>query len=396
MKWLRQAMMLTWLNIRTLPNRPGSSAVAIIGIAAVVGVFAGVLSMASGFERTVAGSGSEDVAIVLRDGATSETLSGISFEQTRLIAGSPGVARDEKGEPITSAELFVIVNVDRKSTDSAVNAALRGIQPGGLVVREGVEIIEGRMFEEGKYEIVVGRGAGAEFDNIDIGSTLSLGQTEWTVVGVFAAGGSVFESEMWCDARVLQPAYRRGNTFQSVRVKLQNSDSAFEEFEAALEAETRLEVDVQTERAYYAEQAEPTANFIRFVGYPVAILMAIGAIFAALNTMYSSVSSRAGEIATLRALGFGPTAIAFGTLIESAVLGLLGGLLGGGLAYVGMNARTASTMDQSFSQVVFNFAVTGDLLVQGLVAALIVGFVGGLFPAIRAARVPVASALRGL
>ncbi len=396
MKWLRQAVMLTWLNIRTLPNRPGSSAVAVIGIAAVVGVFAGVLSMASGFERTVSGSGSEDVAIVLRDGAGSETMSGISFEQSRLIAGAPGVARDASGEPIASAELFVVVDVTRRSTETSVNAALRGIQAAGTAVRPQIDILEGRMFEEGKYEIVVGRGARSEFAGLEIGSTLRLGQTEWTVVGIFSAGGSVFESEMWADARVLQPAYRRGNTFQSVRVRLEDSPTAFADFSQALEDDPRLEVDAQTERQFYVEQAKPTANFIRFVGYPLAILMAIGAIFAALNTMYSSVSTRAGEIATLRALGFGPTAIAFATLIESAVLGLIGGLAGGAIAYFAMNARTASTLDQSFSQVVFNFAVTPDLLAEGLIAALIVGFVGGLFPAIRAARVPVASALRGL
>ena len=395
-RWLRQAAMLTWLNVRTLPNRPGSSIVAVIGIAAVVGVFAGVLSMASGFQRTVAGTGSEQTAIVLRDGSTTELTSGLGLEQTRIIAGAPGVALDESGDPIASAELFVIVDVEKKSTASSVNVALRGVQPGGFDVRRNIEIVEGRAFEPGKYELLVGRGAQREFYGLELGNTLRFGQTEWTVVGVFEAGGSVFESELWTDVRVLQPAYRRGNTFQSVRVKLEDAPDSFERFTTALNDDPRLEVVVSTEQAFYAEQAKPTSDFIRFVGYPLAFLMAIGAIFAALNTMYSSVSTRAKEIATLRALGFGPTAIAFGTLAESAVLGLFGGIVGGALAYFGMNARTASTLDQSFSQVIFNFAVTPDLLSQGLIAALVVGLIGGLFPAVRAARVPVATALRGL
>lgn len=395
MKWLRQVFALTFLNVRTLPQRPGSSAVAVVGIAAVVAVFAGVLSMANGFEQTVAGTGNDDVAIVLRDGSTTELTSGLSLEQTRIITGAPGVLRDSDDEPVASAELFVIVEMTKKSTSSSANVALRGIQPRGFQLRKRAEITQGRAFEPGRYEIVVGRGAQNQFAGLELGNSIKLGQTEWTVVGVFDDGGSVFESELWCDVRVLQPAYRRGNFFQTVRAQLTGPDS-FDAFKAALEADPRVEVDVFTERAYYAEQAEGITTFIRFVGYPLAMLMAIGAIFAAVNTMYSSVSTRAREIATLRALGFGPSPIALATLVESAVLGFLGGILGGGLAYFGMNARTASTLDQSFSQVVFNFAVTPELLVQGLLAALVVGLIGGLFPAVRAARVPVAVALRGL
>lgn len=396
MKWLRQVVALTTLNIRTLPQRLGSSAVAVVGIAAVVAVFAGVLSMANGFERTVAGTGSNDIAIVLRDGSNTELTSGLSLEQTRLVAEAPGVMRDADNEPIASAELYVIVDLKKKSTASSANAALRGIQPHGIALRRRMELIEGRPFEPGKYEIVVGRAAMNQFEGLELGNRIRFGQTEWTVVGVFADGGSVFESELWSDVRVLQPAYRRGNTFQTVRAQLVDADS-LAIFEAALEADPRLEVDVFSERAYYAGQAEPVTNFIRFVGYPLAFLMAIGAIFAAINTMYSSVSARAREIATLRAIGFGPSPIAIATLIESGVLGFFGGILGGAVAYLGMNARTASTLDmQSFSQVAFNFAVTGELLLQGVVAALGVGLIGGLFPAVRAARVPVAVALRGL
>ncbi len=395
MKWLRQVAALTILNIRTLPQRLGSSTVAVVGIGAVVAVFAGVLSMANGFERTVAGTGSDDIAIVLRDGSNTELTSGLSLEHTRLIAGAPGVRRDANDEPIVSAELFVIVELQKKTTASAANAALRGIQANGQALRKRMEIVEGRMFEPGKYEIIVGRGAQHQFVGLELGNSIRFGQTEWTVVGVFADGGSVFESELWCDVRVLQPAYRRGSTFQTVRAQLVDPAS-LATFEEALESDPRLEVDVFGEREYYAEQAEPVTNFIRFVGYPLAFLMAIGAIFAAINTMYSSVSARSREIATLRALGFGPSPIALATLLEAAVLGVLGGILGGAVAYLGMNARTASTLDmQSFSQVAFNFAVTGELLIDGLLAALAVGLLGGLFPAVRAARVPVAVALRG-
>ena len=393
-KLLRQCVALTWLNVRTLPQRPGSSAVAVVGIAAVVAVFAGVLSMASGFEKTVAGSASPGTAIILREGVTTELTSGLGLEQTRIIADAPGVARGEDGQPIASAELFVIVDLKKKAGGNA-NAALRGIQPGAYAVRDGLEIIEGRALEPGRNELLVGRAAAAQFEGLDVGSSMKFGQTEWQVVGVFAANGSIFESELWSDVKVLQPAYRRGNTFQSVRVKL-DSAASIDEFTSVLASDPRVQVDVRSEQAYFAEQAEPVVRFIRLVGYPLAILMAIGAIFAALNTMYSSVSARAREIATLRAIGFGPIPLALATLVESAVLALLGGVLGGAVAYVGLNGYTGSTMDQSFSQIVFNFAVTPELLRQGMVAALVVGLIGGLFPAVRAARVPVATALREL
>ncbi len=394
LKILRQCVALTALNIRTLPQRPGSSAVAVVGIAAVVAVFAGVLSMAAGFEKTVAGSGATDTAIVLREGVTTELTSGLDLEQTRIIADSPGIRRGADGQPVASAELFVIVDLKKKS-GSMANAALRGVQPGAYEVREGIQIIEGRAFQPGRNELLVGRGAASQFEGLTVGSTVKSGQIEWQVVGVFAAGGSIFESELWTDAKVLQPAYRRGNSFQSVRVKL-NSPGSIDELRAALAGDPRVQVDVRSEQAYFADQAEPVVRFIRLVGYPLAILMAIGAVFAALNTMYSSVSARGQEIATLRAIGFGPVPLALATLFESALLALIGGVLGGALAFLGLNGYTGATMDQSFSQIVFDFAVTPDLLRQGLLTALVVGVIGGLFPALRAARVPVATALREL
>ena len=395
LRLLRQCAALTLLNLRTLPQRPGSSAVAVVGIAAVVAVFAGVLSMAAGFEKTVAGSGSPATAMVLREGVTTELTSGLDLEQTRIIANGPGVKRDADGQPVTSAELFVIVDLKRKGTGDAANAALRGIQPGGYAVRDGFELLAGRRIEPGRNELLVGRAAQAQFQGLDLGATIKFGQSEWQVVGVFATGGSIFESELWADVKVLQPAYRRGNTFQSVRVRL-DSPASLATLRDALRDDPRVQVDVLSEQQYFAEQAEPVVRFIRLMGYPLAMLMAVGAIFAALNTMYSSVSARSREIATLRAIGFGPLPLALATLIESAVLALIGGALGGAIAYLGLNGYTGSTMDQSFSQIVFDFAVTGELLRQGMVAALILGLVGGLFPALRAARVPVATALREL
>jgi putative ABC transport system permease protein len=393
--WLRQIAAVTAMNLRNLPARPGPSLVAVLGVAAVVGVFAAVLSMAKGFERTMVAAGAEDVAIIFRAGSTTELNSGLSFEQTQIIAGAPGIARVD-GSPVTSAELFVVVDLPKKSTNASANVPLRGVQPGGYAVRPNLRIVEGRPFEPGRNEIVVGRAAQRQFAGLDVGQTVRFGQTDWQVVGAFEDGGGVSESELWCDVRVLQPAWRRGNTFQSVRARLEDP-AAIADLEAALAKDPRVEVDVFAERAYYAEQSEGLSRFIRLVGYPVSILMAIGAVFAALNTMYASVAARTREIATLRAIGFRPSAVALATLIESMVLALMGGVVGGVLVYIIFNGFTVSTLNSaSFSQVVFDFAVTRGLLEQGMVAALIIGLVGGLFPALRAARLPVVTALREL
>ncbi len=394
MSGLNQIVAVTWLNLRNLPQRVGSSVVAVVGVAAVVLVFAAVLSMAKGFERTMIAAGSDDTAIIMRGGSTSELNSGLSNEQVLIIADAPGVLKDGD-TAVLSAELYVIVDVKKKSTNSDANVPFRGVQPGAFDVRNGVRLVDGRMFEEGKNEILVGRAAQQEFMGLETGATIRFGQSDWDIVGVFEANGSVSESELWTDVRVLQGSYRRGNSFQSVRVRLQGNDS-LAELEAALEEDPRIDADVMTEREYYSSQAEPLVRFIRFIGYPLTILMAIGAIFGALNSMYSSVSVRGKEIATLRALGFGPLSVLISTLVESTLLALIGGLIGGAIAFLVFNGYQVSTLGASFSQVVFDFAVTPELLVDGLKAALIIGAVGGLFPAIRAARLPVAQALREL
>lgn len=395
MRGLRQIFAVTWLNLRNLPQRIGSSVVAVIGVAAVVLVFAAVLSMAKGFERTMISAGSDDTAIIMRSGSTSELTSGLSNDQTLIIANAPGVLKDGD-TTVMSAELYVVVDVKKKSTNTDANVPFRGVQPGAFEVRNGVTLVEGRMFETGKNEIIIGRAAQREFEGLDTGSTIRFGQTEWRIVGAFEANGSVSESELWTDVLVLQDAYRRGTSFQSVRVKLQGAGS-LQELKDDLEADPRISPDVMSEKEYYSGQAAPLSRFIKLLGYPLTILMSIGAVFGALNSMYSSVSVRGKEIATLRALGFGPISILFSTMIESTLLALVGGVIGGAAAYLVFNGFQVSTLNgASFSQVVFNFAVTPDLLINGLYAALIIGAFGGLFPAIRAARLPVAQALREL
>jgi putative ABC transport system permease protein len=395
MRAVNQIVAVTWLNILNLPKRVASSIVSIVGVLAVVLVFAAVLSMAKGFERTMVAAGSDDTAIVLRSGATAELSSGFSYEQTQIIANAPGVAKDGD-RPLASAELYVVVDMKKKSNGVDANVPLRGVQATALDVRDNVKLVEGRMFETGKNEMVVGRAASEEFQGLRLGDTVHLARVDWTVVGIFDAGGSVSESEIWTDDRVLQDVYRRGNSYQSVRVKLETPDS-LETLKKALADDPRVDVDVLSEKEYYSTQAEPLSKFIRTLGYPITILMAIGAVFGALNSMYSSVSARGKEIATLRALGFGPFAVLVSTIVESTLLALVGGIIGGAIAYLAFNGLRVSTLNGgNFSQVVFDFAVTPDLILQGLVAALIIGLVGGFLPALRAARLPVAQALREL
>lgn len=395
MRVLNQIFAVTLLNLKNLPQRLGSSAVAVVGVAAVVLVFAAVLSMARGFERTMVTAGADDTAIILRSGATSEMSSGFGGDQVLVIASAPGVLKDGD-TPVVSAELFVIVDVKKKSTGTDANVPFRGVQASAFDVRRDVRITQGRMFETGKNEILVGRAALTEFQGLEVGSTIRFGKTDWSIVGAFEAGGSVSESELWTDVRVLQSAYRRGNSFQTVRVKLDSPDS-LEILQSSLKDDPRIDPDVMSEREFYSSQSQQVTQFIVLVGYPLTILMSIGAIFGALNSMYSSISVRGKEIATLRALGFGPIPVLVSTVIESTLLALAGGLVGGALAFVVFNGFQVSTLNfASFSQVVFNFAVTPDLLLDGLRVAVIIGVVGGLFPAIRAARLPVAQALREL
>ena len=393
--WFSQIASITKFGLMSLPQRRGAVAAAMIGIAGVVSVLVGVLSIAAGFRHAMAVSGSPDSAIVLRSGADSEMVSGLGRDETRIIADAPGVARTAQG-PLASAELFVIVSLPKRSTGLDANVPLRGVEATALRVRDNVKIVQGRMFEWGKNEVVVGSGAVQEFAGLDVGSKIKVGRYEWPVVGIFSAGGGVAESEVWTDAKVLQAAYNRGDSFQSVSARL-TSPRAFQQFKDSLTSNPQLSVKVVRQSEYYAEQSETLTRLITTLGFLIAFLMAIGAVFGALNTMYSAVSTRTREIATLRALGFGSGAVVVSLMIESLLLALVGGAIGGGLAYFAFNNFHTSTMNfQSFSQITFAFKVTPELLVRGVVWSVMIGLVGGLFPAIRAARLPIAAALREL
>lgn len=395
LNWFSQIGSITKFGLMSVPQRRGAVAATVIGIAGVVLVLVGVLSIATGFRRAMAASGSPDAAIVLRSGADSEMVSGFGRNETRLIADAPGVARNAAG-PLASAELFVIINLPKRSTGTDANVPLRGVGPAAQAVRDNLKLTAGRMFEWGKNEVVVGTGAAREFAGLEVGGTIKVGRDTWPVVGVFSASGGVAESEVWTDAKVLQDAYQRGDSFQSVYARL-NSAGAFREFKDALTANPQLSVKVLRQSEHYAEQGETLTRLITTLGFLIGFLMAIGAVFGALNTMYSAVAARTREIATLRALGFGRGAIVIALMIESLLLALLGGTAGGTLAWLGFNNFHAATMNwQSFSQVTFAFAVTPQLLVQGVVWATLIGLIGGLLPAIRAARLPIAAALREL
>ncbi|MEE9282144.1 MAG: ABC transporter permease [Myxococcota bacterium] len=388
-----QTAAVTALNLRSIGARLGSSSATVVGVAGVVMVFVGVLSIAAGFGRTIQSTGNTDVAVVLRSGTDDEMSSGFGLDETRIISDAPGILRGDAG-PLASAELFVIVDLPKKSTGTDVNVPLRGVQRAAFEVRDHIRIVEGRAFEWGRNEIIVGQAAASQFEGLDVGTVRRWGESEWRVVGIFSAGGTVEDSEVWTDARVLQPAYRRGNSFQSVRVRLE-SPEAFQEFKDALATDPRLSVGVHREDEYYAGQSSVLIGIINAVGYLIAFLMATGAVFGALNTMYTAVSARTGEIATLRAVGFGAGPVIVSVLVESLLLASLGALVGGALAFALFNGFQATTLNfQSFSQVAFAFAVTPELLLRGTLFALLMGAVGGFFPALHAARLPVAAALR--
>jgi putative ABC transport system permease protein len=392
---LNQFVAVTAMNLRNLPSRVGTSLVAVIGIGGVVAVLVSLLSMGEGFRAALDLSGRPDVAMILRGGSPDELSSSISREEYNAIVIAPGILRDERG-PLVAGELYTIVDLPMRSTGTGANVPFRGVGERSAELRDGFRIVAGRMFQPGRNEVIVGRGAFSEFENIGLGEQVKWGSTVWTVVGVFEAGGSVSESEVWTDAVVLRGVYRRGNTVQSVRARL-TSAAALQTVRSSLERDPRLNVSVRSEEAFYADQSRILLALIKYVGTTIAILMGIGAVFAALNTMYSAVSSRTREIATLRALGFGAGPVVTSVLLESAVLGLLGGIVGGLLVYFGLNGYRATTLNfGSFSQLTFAFTVTPQLLVTGLWYSLILGLVGGLLPGIRAARVPVTTGLREL
>jgi putative ABC transport system permease protein len=315
------------------------------------------------------------------------------MDATRIVKDAPGVLRTANG-PAASAELFVVVDVPKRATGTDANVPLRGVEPAAFEVRPQVRIVEGSTFRPGRNEVIVGRAAAREFAGLDVGSRLRWGESEWQVAGVFTADDSIYESEIWADARVLQPAYRRGSDFQSVYARLESPD-AFQRFKDALTADPRLDVDVMREDDYYAEQSRVLRSLVNTLGNTIAVLMAVGATFGALNTMYSAVAARSREIATLRALGFQGGPVVVSVMAESLLLALVGGLVGGGLAWAIADGYQTATMNwQSFSQVAFSLTVTPRLLVGGIAYALAMGFLGGIFPAVGAVRTPIVVGLR--
>lgn len=391
--WLDQVVSVASYNLRTIPERKGAALTSAIGIAGVVGVLVGVLAIAEGFRLAMTASGSQDIAVVMRTGSDSEMTSGLSRDETRLIADAPGVARDGD-TPLASAELFVIINLPKRSTGLDANVPLRGVEMTAVKVRDDIKIVQGNMFESGKNEIIVGAGAARAFAGLDLKKEIKIGQNVWKIVGIFTAAGGVAESEIWTDAAVLQPAYKREDSFQSVYARLSSAGS-FTEFRDALTSNPQLKVKVLRLADFYAEQSETLTKFITTIGVFIAGMMALGALFGALNTMYSAIASRTREIATLRAIGFHSSPVVISVIIESLAVSLVGGALGATAAYLAFNGYEASTLNwATFSQVTFKFAVTKGLLLQAVIWASIIGIIGGLFPAIRAARLPIASALR--
>jgi len=396
MAWLRQSFAVMLINLQTIPSRLGSSAVAIVGIAGVVIVFVSVLSISAGFSSAMTGMGFTNRALIMRKGADTEMTSGLEGMEVRIIREAPGI-RHDGDTALASAELSVVIDLPKKSKpDWTANVPMRGIQAETLKVRDEVKLIEGRMLRFGTDEAIVGKGAKSQFVGLNVGDTIVSGRNRWTVVGVFEAGGGVAESEIWCDVQNLQDVYRRTNAFSAVLAKLESADS-FGELNDWLMKNPQVQVGVQRENEYYASQSKTMTSIIDTLGFGIASLMAIGAVFGAILTMYTAVASRSREIATLRALGFNTLSVIVSVLAESVVLGGIGGIVGSIVAYAAFNGFQTSTMNfQTFSQVAFAFRVTPALLITGLVYALSIGLIGGLLPAIRAARLPISKALREL
>lgn len=392
---LVQSFVVTALNLRTLPNRLAASMVAVVGMVGVVGVLVSVLSIAEGIRATMANTGSPDTAIILRTGSDSEMTSILMREDLDAIAEAPGIARRPGVGALASAELFVGVDLVKASTGTTANAPLRGVEPAAFDVRN-FKIVKGRRFVPGRNEVIVGRAAAAEYSGLDVGSELKLGSNVWRIVGVFDAGGTVPDSELWCDAGVLAPLYRRGASRQAVYVRL-TSPQAFTAFKDRLTTDPRVKLKVMREQEFYAGQSEMLTGLIEWIGGVIGVLMGIGALFVAVITMYSAVASRTREIATLRALGFRAGPVVISVLVESMLLGLVGGAIGAAMAYFAFNGYQAATMNwKTMSTIGFAFRVTPALLVLGVGWALALGLLGGIFPAIRAMRMPIVTALREL
>jgi len=380
-------------NVRSIRSRWTSTIVAVIGIAGTVGVFVAMLSLARGFKATLVASGSPGNALVLRAGSPSEMMGGVTLDSVKILQDAPGVGRDSNG-PLVTQEVVGVMPFPLISTGTDANTQVRGVSANVLRIRTFVNIAQGRMFQPGLSELIVGKNASKTYTGLTLGNVVNFGGGHWKVVGIFDAGGSAFDSEVWCDAKILAEVMKRpDNIFQSVTVHLTSPD-AFQQFKDAVTSDPRMNVDITREIDYYAKQSTTMTRLITVLGGFVAAIMAIGAIFGALNTMYSAVAERGREIATMRAVGFSSSNVILSFLFEALLISFVGGILGC-LAVLPLNGLTTSTMNfQTFSNLAFAFKITFDLLLFGVLFALVMGIIGGLLPAIRAAIRPVAVALR--
>jgi putative ABC transport system permease protein len=388
-----QIVAVTKLNLQTLPSRWQEAIVTVVGIAGVVLVVVGVFSIGAGLRATLELSGADDVAFVLRGGSSDEMQSGLTNEALRVITDAPGIKRDASG-PLVSGELFVTADLRSRATGVNAMVPMRGVGRQAPKLRSHFRLLSGRYLQPGTNEIVVGAGAFTQYEGLAVGRSIKLGTTTWQVVGVFSDAGSAAESELWADASVLQGAYNRGNSYQSVRARLERPES-MRVFKDALTTDPRVNLRILTEREFYEFLSSTLRKIVRVVGFTIAILMGLGAIFGALNTMYSAVAARTREIATLRAIGFGGASVTVSVLVESLMLGFVGAVIGGVFAYFAFNGLQTSTLNfTSFTQITFAFRVTAELLGWAIVYALLLAFAGGLLPGIKAARMAVTTGLR--
>jgi putative ABC transport system permease protein len=391
---LRQTIAVTGINVKSIPERWAPSLVIVIGLAGVVAVFTALLAMATGFESTLKSTGRADVGVVMRGGSETELNSGLDRDSTDLIKQAKGVRIGANGRPVASAEMTIIAELLRAgSLKDASNITLRGVDPEAFALRPQLKIVEGRNFTPGLRELIVGRGVTRQFVGAGLGKAVRMRGSDWTVVGIFESGDAN-ESELWTDINVARTTFGR-NGSNSVRVGLDGPDG-FDKVKASLTGDPRLTVDVVREVDYFSGQTKQFRKTIGVLAGVVTIIMALGAVFAALNSMYAAVATRSKEIATLRAIGFGGLPVLLSVMIEALLLALAGGLLGAIIAYVLFNNLSVSTLGQNFTQVVFNFKVTPELVARGLIISIVIGMIGGLLPAIRAARLPVTTGLREL
>ena len=392
MSTLTQIREIVLMNLRSIPQRLGASLVIVVGIGGVVGVLVAMLSMSAGLGKTLNATGDPARAVVLRGGSNGELASFLDRAAATLIRQDPAIARARDGLPLASGEIIVVTEVPRRGDTSGANVSLRGVEPKGFELRPELRLVEGRRFKPGLRELIVGAGAYQQFEGLEVGRQLKFRGSYWTIVGRFRSGDA-HDSELWVDLETAQSAFGRSGV-SSVLVRLGNRD-AFDALKRRLESDPQLNVEVKTERDFFNSQSAGLTRQIGWITNIVAAIMAFGALFGALNTMYSAVSTRTAEIGTLRALGFGAAPVIASVMAEAMLLSLAGGVLGAGVAWLLFNGYSVSTLGGNFTQIAFNFAVTPALVLQGLSWALIIGFLGGLFPALRAARLPVTAALRG-